>query len=122
MSAYGHRVTKLRTDSAAEFISNANFKRWLMDNRIIQEASTPYTKHQNGVVEHHIQMIKDWTTTLLVQSGLKQRYWGEAILCAVATWNAMTAKVKSPLESVTGQAGNLAMGMNQLSIKTQNYL
>ncbi len=51
MSAYGHRVTKLRTDSAAEFISNANFKRWLMDNRIIQEASAPYAKHQNGVVE-----------------------------------------------------------------------
>jgi hypothetical protein len=60
-------------------------------------------------VERHIQTIEDRTTALLVQSGLKRRYWGEAILCTVATWNATTAKVKSPLESVTGRAGNLAM-------------
>jgi hypothetical protein len=96
-------------DSAAEFISNRNFKKWLMDNRIIQEASAPYAKHQNGVVEHHIQTIEDRKTALLVQSGLKRWYWGEAILCAVARWNAMMAKVKLPPESVTGWAGNLAM-------------
>ena len=109
MAAYGHRVTKLRTDSASEFVKDAEFKKWLNDNHIIQEASAPYAKHQNGVVERHIQTIEDRSTALLVQSGLNRRYWGEAILCAVATWNATSARAKSPLEMVTGRAGNLAL-------------
>ena len=107
MTAEGHRVTKLRTDSAAEFVKDVEFKKWLLDQRIIQETSSPYAKHQNGVVERHIQTIEDRATALLMQSGLSVKYWGEAILCAVATWNATTGRKMSPLEAVTGRAGKL---------------
>ena len=74
-----------------------------------QEASAPYAKHQNGVVECHIQTIEDRTTVLLIQAGLGTKYWGEAIQCAVAMWNATSGNAKSPLEILTGWAGNLDM-------------
>ena len=108
MAAAGHKVSKLRTDSAAEFVKDAEFKKWLVNNKIVQEASAPYAKHQNGVVERHIQTIEDRTTAILTQSGLGVKFWGEAIHCAVATWNATTNRKKSPLEAVSGRAGNLA--------------
>src|SRR6185312_1840823 len=41
------------------------------------------------------------------QSGLSVKFWGEAIHCAVATSNATTTRKKSPLETVSGRAGNL---------------
>src|SRR6185312_4170432 len=107
MAVLGHKVAKLRTDSAAEFVKDAEFKKWLVDNKIIQEASAPYAKHQNGIAEHHIQTIEDRTTAILIQSGLSVKFWGEAIHCAVAMWNATTNRKKSPLETVSGRAGNL---------------
>src|SRR6185312_16950385 len=69
MAALGHKVAKLCTDSAAEFVKDAEFKKWLVDNKIVQEASAPYTKHQNGIAEHHIQTIEERTTAILTQSG-----------------------------------------------------
>ena len=59
MKALGHQVKRLRTDSAAEFAKDANFKKWLIDHLVTQENSAPYAQHQNGVAERHIQMIED---------------------------------------------------------------
>ena len=58
MAVYGYQIKKLRTDSASEFAKDIEFKKWLLDNRITQEMSAPYTKHQNRVVKRHIQTIK----------------------------------------------------------------
>jgi hypothetical protein len=102
MDALGHQVERLRTDSAAEFVWDKEFRQWLVSNCVMQEASAPYAKHQNGVVERHIQTIEDRMTALLIQAGLGMKYWGEAIQCAVATWNAMSGNGKSPLEVLTG--------------------
>ena len=109
MESLGHRITKMRTDSAAEFVEDKAFTKWLIDRKIRQEASAPYAKHQNGVVERHIQTIEDRATAILIQSGLSKRFWGDAILSAVVTWNATTSKAKSPLEIVTGRTGDLGM-------------
>jgi hypothetical protein len=76
---------------------------------VTQEALAPYAKHQNGVVERHIQTIEDRTTVLLIQVGLGTKYWGKAIQCAVATWNATSRNGKLPLEVLTGWAGHLEM-------------
>ncbi len=109
MDALGHRVERLRTDSAAEFVRDKEFRQWLVSNRVTQEASAPYAKHQNGVAEHHIQTIEDRMTALLIQAGLGTKYWGKAIQCAVATWNATSGNGKSLLEVLTGWAGHLEM-------------
>ena len=109
MEALGHRTTKLRTDSAAEFVEDKEFVKWLIGRKIQQEASSPYAKHQNGVMERHIQTIKDRATAILIQSGLSKKFWGDAILSAVVTWNATSNKAKSPLEAVTGRTGDLGM-------------
>ena len=71
--------------------------------------SAPYAKHQNRVVKRHIQTIEDRATMLLIQAGMSRGYWGEAILCAAASWNATTGRLKSPLELVTRQAGKLEL-------------
>ena len=61
------------------------------------------------MVEHHIQTIEDCVTALLIQAGLGTKYWGEAIQCAVVTWNATSGNAKSPLEILTRRAGSLDM-------------
>ncbi len=75
----------------------------------MQEASAPYAKHQNGVVERHIQTIEDCTTALLIQAGLGMKYWGKAIQCTAATWNATSGNGKLLLEVLTRRAGHLEM-------------
>src|SRR6185312_17462970 len=66
MAAYGHKIRQLQTDSTAEFVKDKSFIQWLMDHKIRQEASAPYAKHQNGVVERHIQTIEDRATAILI--------------------------------------------------------
>ena len=66
MKSFGHVVRKLRTDAAAEFVEDKQFTKWLAVNGVKQEASSPYAKHQNGVIEHHIQMIEDQATAILI--------------------------------------------------------
>ena len=102
MVAHGHQVGKIRTDLVAEFVKDKAFQKWLLDQHFVQEALAPYQKNQNGVVECHIQTIEDWMTTILTQSGLGMKFWGEAILCAVATWNVTTGQKTSPFEVITG--------------------
>ncbi len=70
MDALGHQVERLRTNSTAEFVRDEEFRQWLVSNHVMQEASAPYAKHQNGVVECHIQTIEDCMTALLIQAGL----------------------------------------------------
>ena len=107
MKALGHNVKQLQTDSAAEFVKDTNFKKWIVKNFIMQENSAPYAQHQNGIVERHIQTIEDRASAILTRSGLPKKFWGEAILCAVVNWNATVGDKKSPFEMVTRRRPNL---------------
>ena len=108
MDALGHCVKKLRTDSAAQFAKDVEFKRWLTENRIGQENSAPYAQYQNGIVERHIQTIEDRAAAILLRSGLPKGFWGEAMLCAAATWNVTANNDVSPYEMVTGCEADLS--------------
>jgi hypothetical protein len=107
MKALGHNVKALRTDSAAEFAKDANFKKWLVEHLITQENSAPYAQHQNGVVERHIQTIEDRASAILTNSGLPIPMWGEAILFAAACWNVTAGEEESPFKLVTGREPDL---------------
>ena len=109
MEAHRHIVQTIWTNSAAEFAKKRDFIDWILENCIKQELSAPHSQFQNGVVERHIQTIKDHATAILVQSGLPKSYWGEAMLCAAVTWNSTGTQEMSPYELITGHQLDLSL-------------
>ena len=111
METLGYKIATIRTDSASEFAKDKDFIKWLLQNRIRQELSAPYSQFQNGIVERHIQTIEDRATAILIHSGLPKGYWGEAMLCASVTWNSTGTQAKPPYEMVTGRTPDLSLLM-----------
>jgi hypothetical protein len=101
----GKKLHVMRTDSAKELFEEKNFKKWLTENGIRQEASAPHAQYQNGFCERHIGTILRMANCALQMSGLSISFWGEAILWAVETWNRLPNKAlewKSPREFLIG--------------------
>ena len=105
MTTYGHHITSVRTDSAAMYAKSADFINWLKSRNIRQELSAPHSQYQNGVAERHIQTLKGMASAALDSSQMPLAYWGEAMLWAKFTWNAIPRgenNWRSPYSLVTG--------------------
>ena len=63
------------TDNSKEFITAMKQLNWTHDT------STPHRPQTNGVVERAVRVIKEGTTCSLVQSGLADKWWPEAMHC-----------------------------------------
>ena len=44
------------------------------------DTCTPYTRATNGTAERAVRRVKEGTASLLVQSGLSDRWWHKAML------------------------------------------
>jgi len=104
----GHRVKLLGTDRGGEFLGSS-LSKWLGDKGI-QHVMTPSDAHsQNGRVERaHLTLPNDMRT-LLIDSGLPEQFWAEAI--AYASYNRNNFMVnkegKIPVDLCTGQQASL---------------
>jgi hypothetical protein len=76
-NATGGRVKTLRSDNGGEFISNA-LTAYLIERGIKTERSIPYHRYQNGVIKWFNQTVQEIGRTLLLDSGLDQKFWGFA--------------------------------------------
>lgn len=59
---------------------------------IIHESSSPYTPEQNGNAEREIKTIVESARTMLIESGLPETFWTEAMNTAVYTLNRRPCK------------------------------
>ncbi|XP_023772322.1 uncharacterized protein LOC111920980 [Lactuca sativa] len=95
-------VPSVRSDNGTEFVNN-QMKFFCFEKGIIHQTSCAYTPQQNGVVERKHRHILNVARSLLFQSGVPIKYWGDAILTSVFLINRMPTSVlngQSPYELV----------------------
>ena len=102
-------IKRLRCDQGTEFTSNV-FKSLLIENKIKQEFSAPYSPHQNGTVERSHRSIFDMARCLLIDAHLPKSLWNYAVKAASyirnRCYNPRTGK--TPVELMTGKRPNIS--------------
>ena len=72
------------SDNGGKYITT-DWERYLNNNGIIHQKSTPWTPEQNGVLEQLNLILMDRVQTTLIESQLPLFLWAEAVKCAVYT-------------------------------------
>jgi transposase InsO family protein len=80
------RMKKIRSDNGTEF-KNSQIEGFLEKEGIKHEFSSPYTPHQNGVVERKNRTILDMARTTLDEYKTPDQFWVEAINTACYSIN-----------------------------------
>ena len=98
----GHMVKSLRSDRDTGFMSK-NFQRFLQKRNIQHEPTSGYTPQENGHSERAVGVLKQIMQSLLSDSGLNDRMWGEAVHHATYIHNisSSTGSV-TPWETIHG--------------------
>ncbi|XP_023734895.1 uncharacterized protein LOC111882761 [Lactuca sativa] len=98
-SVKGKTVT---SDNGTEFL-NHKMKQLFESKGILHQTSCVHTPQQNGIVERKHRHILNVARSLIFQSGLPLKYWGEAVLTSVFLINRTPTSVlngASPYELV----------------------
>ncbi|CAI5475916.1 unnamed protein product [Closterium sp. Yama58-4] len=108
----GRKLKAVRSDRGGEFLGDA-VKAWKAEFGIKTQLSVADTPQQNGVVERWHRTMAEGIRTLLVDSGLPARLWGEALMWVVwvknrVTHSALPASI-TPMEAWSGQKPHMGM-------------
>ena len=76
------KVRTFRTDNGGEYTSS-QFENYLKAEGIRHELTVPKTPQQNGVTESLNQTLVEMARSMLLDSKLSKKFWGEAISTAV---------------------------------------
>ena len=90
-SASGHSIKFIRSDNGGELIG-ADWTPLLTRLGIQRQLTSPYTPHQNGIVERLNRTIAECTRTMLHAAGLPERFWSVACQAAVYINNRLPSK------------------------------
>ena len=71
----------LQTDNGGEYLSK-EFDYYLQSRGIHHELSAPYSPAQNGVAERFNRTLMESARAMMIQAGLSEHYWAEAIATA----------------------------------------
>ena len=84
----------IHTDDSLECIRACEDLCWNEDK------STPYRSETNGIAENAVRSVREGTSALLLQSGLSEKWWREAIerFCYLRNIQDKLAGRKSPYE------------------------
>ncbi|KAJ9564516.1 hypothetical protein OSB04_000482 [Centaurea solstitialis] len=97
-------IQLFQCDNGREF-KNQPFLDFLKTHGIKIRFSCPYTSQQNGKVERTIRTINNTLRTSLIQASLLPKFWVEALLSSVHTFNLLpstTIQYKTPFEVMFG--------------------
>lgn len=78
---HGQRIAKLQLDNGGEYCSN-EFKSFCVNKGIRLNYTVPYNPEMNPVSERFNRTVVEMARTMLLSSGLKRRFWNEAVLYA----------------------------------------
>ena len=79
LQQFGKKIKVVRSDNGSEFLSLRTF---FKDHGIHHQTSCVYTPQQNGRVERKHRHILNMARSLLFQSNLPTKFWGESVLTA----------------------------------------
>lgn len=115
LSTHGlkHGVRKIRTDKGGELAGCQQFKDMLSECGYALEVTSPQCSSQNGKVERLHQTLGDMVRSALLDSGLPNAYWSDALVHSVFIKNRLPHAAfqynKTPYECMTGTKPNLKM-------------
>jgi transposase InsO family protein len=89
--AKGYSIQFIRSDNGGEFIG-AEWTPLLIRLGMQRQRTSPYTPHQNGIVERLNRTIAESTRTMLHAAGLPERFWSLACQTAVYVHNRLPNK------------------------------
>jgi hypothetical protein len=92
----------LRSDNGLEF-TNSRLGTYLKDNGIIHQTTVPYNAEQNGTAERGFLTIFNKTRAMLQESGLCNRYWGEAVMTFILKIDLLPERCQVEFPKACGQ-------------------
>lgn len=107
----GKKIRILRSDNGNEYV-NKRMDDYLKQNGIQHQLTVEYTPEQNGVAERANRTICEKARTMLQESGLPRRFWGEAVHHAVFLKNrspTIAVKGMTPEEKWSGKKCDLSL-------------
>lgn len=87
----GKQIKVLRSDNGGEYI-NKNLQDFLKKYGIRHQTTVPHSPQQNGVAERANRTIVEKARCMLLDAGLDQRFWAEAVNTAVYLKNRSPTK------------------------------
>lgn len=103
------KIKNFRSDNGGEFCNEA-FRKFLLENGIVHQTTTPYTPEQNGMLERMNRTVVEKARCLLFDANLEKKFWAEAVNSAVYLRNRSNAaglRDKTPFEVWTGKKPNV---------------
>ncbi|KAL0322288.1 UNVERIFIED_CONTAM: Retrovirus-related Pol polyprotein from transposon TNT 1-94 [Sesamum calycinum] len=88
-------IKAIRSDRGGEY--GAPFEEFCSEFGIIHQTTAPYSPQSNGIAERKNRTLKEMMNAMLINSGLPQNLWGEAILSANHILNKYHKKIKMRL-------------------------
>ncbi|XP_070019307.1 retrovirus-related Pol polyprotein from transposon TNT 1-94 isoform X2 [Nicotiana sylvestris] len=85
---FGVSIRIFRSDNALEYVSS-QFQQFMTFHGIINQTSCPYTPQQNGVAKRKNRHLIETARTLLIESRVPLRFWGDTVLTACYLINRM---------------------------------
>ncbi|CAI7864804.1 unnamed protein product [Closterium sp. NIES-53] len=79
-------VKAIRTNRGGEFLSK-EFSSWLKKNGIKHSLTMPYSPAMNGIAERANRTITETARGLLIEAGLPDYFWPDAVRCACVAKN-----------------------------------
>jgi transposase InsO family protein len=104
------RIKKIRSDNGTKF-KNSQIERFIEDEGIKHEFSSPYTPQQNGVMERKNRTLMDMTRTMLEEYKTSDQFWAETINTACYSINQLYLHrilKKTSYELLTGKKPNVS--------------
>ncbi len=106
----GNNVKQFRSDNGTEFV-NAEMASFFKEKGIIHGTSAAGCPQSNGRIEREMRTIKDSSRAMLIQSGLHESLWAEAVGTAVYIHNRVLTKTckenKTAFEAIFGKKPDL---------------
>lgn len=75
---HGTKIKSIQTDNGGEYVNN-EFRDFLKANGIIHRRTVPRCPEQNGVAERQNRTLAEMSRCLLLQSGMPEQFWAEAV-------------------------------------------
>lgn len=96
---FGRKPRIIRSDGGGEF-NNTELRKFYQAEGIQPQFSTPYSPQQNGVAERKNRSLSEVASCMLIDAGLENRFWGEAIRTATYLQNRLPSRslMKAPYE------------------------
>uniref|UniRef100_A0A5S6Q1Z4 Integrase catalytic domain-containing protein n=1 Tax=Trichuris muris TaxID=70415 RepID=A0A5S6Q1Z4_TRIMR len=105
---FGKKPIAFRTDNGKEYVG-LELKKYFREEGIEHQRTVPYTPQQNGVAERKNRSLTEMAKCMLLDAGLHNRFWGEAVRSAAYLQNRIPSRCidKTPYELFFGRKPEL---------------